>query len=202
MPKDGILPISALDLLKSYQSGLFPMADSASDSGFFLMKPPMRAVFYPEQLHIPQSLQKFARTCNWNITINQDFIGVIDLCRMIRPERPDTWINKDICTLFIELHYLGHAHSIEVWNGTELIGGLYGLSVGGVFCAESMVSLQSNASSMALIYLMKHLTTRGYALCDVQFSNPHLERFHVKILSEADYLKILNESLHSPLKFS
>jgi leucyl/phenylalanyl-tRNA--protein transferase len=201
MPKDGILPISALDLLKLYQSGLFPMADSASDSGFFLMKPPERAVFYPEKFHIPQSLQKFVKKCDWNITFNQDFIGVIDLCRMIRPERPDTWINKDILTLFIELHYLGHAHSIEVWNGTELIGGLYGLSVGGVFCAESMVSLQSNASSIALIYLMKHLTARGYILCDVQYTNPHLERFHVQTISEDEYLKILQPSLISPLRF-
>ena len=198
MPKDYPHAITAPMLLDFYAQGLFPMAESAEESGFFLMNPPVRTVFDPQNFHIPRSLAKFIKKCPWRVTLNQRFQAVIDLCRLPAPDRPTTWINQDIRDLFLELHLLGHAHSIEVWDGTQLIGGLYGLSLGRVFCAESMVSRQSNASSVALVHLMQHLKAQNYALCDVQYSNPHLERFQCHEIPQDDYMRILTASLTSP----
>ena len=198
MPKDHPLAVTAPMLLDFYLQGLFPMAESAEERGFYLMNPPERTVFYPESFHIPRSLAKFMKKCPWRVTLNHRFPAVIDLCRLPAPDRPTTWINQDIRDLFIELHMLGHAHSIEIWDETRLIGGIYGLSIGRVFCAESMVSRAPNASSVALVHLMYHLTAQNYALCDVQYSNPHLERFHPAEISHENYMAILTPSLMTP----
>ena len=207
MPKDAILTITAETLLNFYKDGLFPMADSALDSGFHLLKPSMRCVFTFENFHIPRSLKKFMRkiedTQEWVITRNQDFTGVITLCRSTNPKRSETWINQDIFGLFMELHALGHAHSVEVWDAQTgaLLGGLYGLALGRVFCGESMVSLKPNVSSVALVYLMHHLKQKGFVLCDAQFENPHLQKFHPEIISLQKYLSILHEGLKNPAEF-
>ena len=198
MPKDHPQAVTAPILLEFYQKGLFPMAESAEEHGFYLMNPPVRTVFDPANFHIPRSLAKFMKKCPWRVTLNERFAAVIDLCRAPAPDRPTTWINQDIRDLFIELHILGHAHSIEVWDGVRLIGGLYGLSVGQIFCAESMVSRESNASSVALISLMHHLQAQNYALCDVQYSNPHLERFGCREMPQDEYMTILTTSLRAP----
>jgi leucyl/phenylalanyl-tRNA---protein transferase len=198
MPKDHQQAVTAQILLEFYQKGMFPMAESADETGFYLMNPPTRAVFTPQTFHIPRSLQKFRQKTTWRVTMNENFTAVIDLCRAKRADRSETWINHDIRDLFVELHLLGHAHSIEVWDDLHLIGGLYGLSVGRVFCAESMVSLESNASSLALITLMEHLIAQNYTLCDVQYTNPHLERFHCHEITQDEYLQILIPSLTAP----
>lgn len=198
MPKDHPQAVTAPLLLEFYQKGLFPMAESGSDAGFYLMNPPERTVFTPKGFHIPRSLKKFMKKMPWHVTLNHNFAAVIDLCRLPTIDRPTTWINQDIRDLFVELHYMGHAHSIEVWDETRLIGGLYGLSVGQIFCAESMVSRAENASSVALVYLMRHLNMQNYRLCDVQYSNPHLERFHCETMPAHIYMEILTTSLSAP----
>lgn len=203
MPKDHPVAVTGKTLLEFYQNGLFPMAESAKERGFYLMNPEERTVFDPANFHIPKSLQKFTRKTDWRVTINTRFNAVIDLCRAPRAGRMTTWINHDIRDLFVELHILGHAHSIEVWNSNNrLIGGLYGLSLGRVFCAESMVSLESNASSVALVTLMLRLKQCGYVLCDVQYSNPHLEKFKPQTIPRDQYLNILTESLPNPALFT
>jgi leucyl/phenylalanyl-tRNA--protein transferase len=198
MPKDHPQAVTAQLLLEFYQKGLFPMAESAEEHGFYLMNPPQRTVFDPKTFHIPRSLAKFMKKCPWRVTLNERFAAVIDLCRAPAPDRPTTWINHDIRDLFIELHILGHAHSIEVWDSARLIGGLYGLSIGQIFCAESMVSRESNASSVALVSLMRHLQVQNYTLCDVQYLNPHLERFGCREMPQDEYMAILTTSLQTP----
>ena len=201
MPKDHPLAITAHSLLEFYQNGLFPMADSADDTGFYLINPETRTIFIPETFHIPKSLKKFMRKTPWLVTYNQNFTGVIDLCRAPRKGRMNTWINTDIRDLFIQLHALGHAHSVEIWDQNRLIGGVYGLAVGQIFCAESMASLESNASSVALVHLMAHLKDKGFILCDVQFNNPHLEKFKPNEISKDTYLTQLKASLNTPARF-
>lgn len=177
------------------------MADSADQNGFYLMNPETRIIFEPQTFHIPKSLKKFIRKSSWQVTYNQNFTGVIDLCRAPRLGRMETWINRDIRDLFIELHILGHAHSVEVWDDKRLIGGLYGLTIGRVFCAESMASLESNASSVALVHLMAQLKESGFMLIDVQYNNPHLEKFHPQEISRDEYLNRLTASLNHPARF-
>lgn len=201
MPKDHPFAITSQNLLEFYQKGLFPMADSADEAGFYLINPETRTIFTPETFHIPKSLKKFMRKTSWLVTYNQNFNGVIDLCRAPRKGRMDTWINRDIRDLFIELHRLGHAHSVEIWNQNQLIGGVYGLSVGQIFCAESMASLESNASSVALVHLMAQLKASGFMICDVQYNNPHLKKFQPQEISRQEYLNRLTTSLNHPAHF-
>ncbi len=180
------------DLLLLYRKGLFPMADSRSESGFYIVEPRDRALLPITDLHISHSLKKVLRKNPFDIRINTAFADVIRGCA---EARPDTWINADIEQLFIILHDQGHAHSVECWKDGQLAGGLYGLAMGSVFCGESMFSVETNASKIALVYLTALLEQAGFTLLDAQFKNPHLEQFGLYEMPQDAYLQKLQSAL-------
>lgn len=174
-------------LLGAYREGVFPMAESAGDESFAFYRPYQRGILPIADLHIPQSLLKTIRRGRFHVTINRDFEGVIDGCAKETRGREKTWINKPIRDLFIALHREGHAHSIECWHKDTLAGGLYGLSIGAVFCGESMFSRERDASKVALVHLCAQLWAGGFALLDTQFINPHLLQFGAYEIAQEAY---------------
>ncbi len=184
---------AALLLYDEYREGRFPMADKATDDGFMIVTPRERALLPIRDLHISRSLLQTLNRGTFTVTVDQAFERIIDLCAEPAPDRPETWINPDIKTLFMELHRLGHAHSIECWQGDTLAGGLYGLAVGGVFCGESMVSRVTDASKVALAHLAARLYAADFALLDAQFHNPHLEQFGLYLVPQSTYVRDLKK---------
>ncbi len=178
-------------LLSAYASGVFPMAESAESSEIFWFNPERRGVMPLGGLHISRSLRKVMRGHGLKITANQCFSDVMAACA----DREETWINPEITALYTELHNLGHAHSIEVWHGANLVGGLYGVSLGAAFFGESMFSRQSNASKTALVGLVARLNLGGFKLLDMQFLTPHLASLGGVEISQADYQKQLEAAL-------
>lgn len=175
-------------LLDAYRDGVFPMAESADDDSFAFYRPYKRGLLPIKTLHIPRTLQKVLRAGQYKVTINKSFKDIIDGCAKATPKRTKTWINKPIRNLFVDLHHDGHAHSVEVWSiDGALMGGLYGLSIGAVFCGESMVSFQTNGSKIALVYLCALLDECGYTVLDAQFSNDHLKQFGIYEMDQEDY---------------
>ncbi len=157
-------------LLTAYASGVFPMAESAESDEIFWFNPELRGVMPLGGLHVSRSLRKVMRARRFKVTANQCFSAVMAACA----DREETWINPEITALYTELHKIGHAHSIEVWQGSALVGGLYGVSLGAAFFGESMFSRQSNASKAALVGLVARLGLGGFKLLDMQFITPHL----------------------------
>lgn len=165
------------DLLACYRRGVFPMADSRDDPNLFLIDPDERGVLLLNAFHIPRRLRKTVRAAPYDIRIDTAFSRVMEGCAESAPGRESTWINSAILNLYSALHREGHAHSVEAWDGDQLVGGLYGVSVGGAFFGESMFSRATDASKIALIHLVARLIKGGYSLLDAQFHNPHLEQF-------------------------
>ena len=187
-------------LLEAYRQGLFPMAYSAGSPYVHWICPEERGQLSIEDLHIPKSLERIVRRqINRNeafqIKINSAFEEVIKGCAEETQERPETWINEQIIKSYCDLHVRGHAHSVEYWEDDVLLGGVYGLSIGGAFFGESMYSRTSNASKIALVHLVARLWKAGYALLDTQFVNPHLKQFGVYELSHTEYKKRLDSAL-------
>lgn len=178
-------------LLEAYRQGLFPMAYNAGSPVIHWVCPEMRGQLSITKMHIPRSLKKEVRRAlkdpAISIRIDTAFEDVIRLCGESVPERPETWINRPIRDAFIDLHYKGHAHSVEYWESGQLQGGLYGLSVGAVFCGESMFSRTANASKIALVHLAARLWRGGYEILDTQFTNDHLRQFGVYEVPHSDY---------------
>lgn len=164
--------LSAERLMHAYRHGIFPWF--GRDDPILWWSPNPRAVFYPDQVHVSRSLQKSWRKHNWAVTLNQDFEQVIKGCAMSRKDQLGTWITPPMRDAYRQLHTLGHAHSIEVWCDEQLVGGLYGISVGLVFCGESMFHTQTNASKIALAAFATLFAHHGGKLIDCQVSNPHL----------------------------
>lgn len=157
-------------LLQGYAQGIFPMAEGRDASEIFWVDPEARGILPIAGFHISRSLAKRLRAAPFAITINQDF----DLCVAGCAARPETWINAEIAALYGALHRAGHAHSLEVWEGSTLVGGVYGVALGGAFFGESMFSRRTDASKIALAYLTHRLWVGGYRLFDTQFLTPHL----------------------------
>lgn len=183
-------------ILNAYRNGIFPMAENAGDDDFAFYKPHMRALIPIDGLHIPSKLLKTIRQQPYRITLDKAFNDIIDGCAMARGKRNTTWINTPIRNIFMQLHKTGHAHSIECWtNNGELAGGLYGLAIGAVFCGESMVSFQPNASKIALVHLCALLKTCGYTTLDSQFLNPHLLQFGAYEMPQEKYVEIIQSEM-------
>ncbi len=186
-------------LLNAYASGIFPMAENAEDEGFHWIKPQERGLIpLDEGFHVPRSLKKAIRARGYRIQYNQDFAKVLALCagdHALSCPRESTWINADIRRLYRELHQKGFAHSLEVYDENTLIGGLYGVALGGAFFGESMFSIKRDASKIALVALVEHLRLRGFVLLDCQFITPHLQQFGAFTVSGADYDSLLEEAL-------
>jgi len=189
------------DLIECYRRGVFPMAESRDDDGLFLVDPVWRCVLPLAGFHLPARLARTIRSDRFRFTINQDFAHVIDACAAPRPGREDTWINPTIRALYIEMHRLGHAHSVETWENDVLVGGLYGVAVGGAFFGESMFSRATDASKAALVQLVARLRFGGFHLLDAQFETPHLMQFGAETLTRRAFRARLAEALEARADF-
>lgn len=189
------LKITPQLLIKAYSCGLFPMAESADDPEVFWVEPEIRGVIPLDQFHTPKSLAKTCRQDRFDIRFDTAFGAVIDGCAEPGPGRKKTWINKTIRDLYLELHRLGHAHSIEAWRNDMLVGGLYGVSLRGAFFGESMFSRERDASKVCLVHLVKRLRQNGFVLLDTQFTTDHLKRFGALDIPKETYDSMLSEAM-------
>lgn len=176
------------DLLNCYRRGVFPMADSREDMRLFLMDPDLRGVLPLDRFHVPKRLRKTVRQDPFRVTVDTAFNRVIEACAEPHPTRPATWINDPILNLYGALHRQGFAHSVECWTEDgDLVGGLYGVALGGAFFGESMFSRATDASKIALVHLVARLKLGGFELLDAQFHNPHLEQFGLEEISRDEF---------------
>ncbi len=182
-------------LLAAYANGYFPMADTKDDPILHWMYPEMRGILPLDTFHVPTSLAKFIKKSPFTITTDKAFPEVIRSCSEVTREREETWINKQITKLYCELWENGFAHSVECWKESILVGGLYGVAIGGAFFGESMFSRTSNASKVALVHLVDLLKNSGYTLLDAQFTNEHLKQFGIIEITRKDYLEKLGQAL-------
>jgi leucyl/phenylalanyl-tRNA--protein transferase len=190
------------DLLACYRRGVFPMAESRADDGFFIVDPEWRCVFSLDRFHTPRRLARTLRAERFSFTIDRDFTAVIDGCAAPGPDREDTWINPDIRALYIALHEQGIAHSVETRVDGALVGGLYGVVLGGAFFGESMFSHVTDASKAALIHLAARLRHGNFKLLDAQFITPHLEQFGAQTLPRRIFHALLAVALEVKADFA
>jgi len=183
----GDLSLERLQL--AYRSGIFPWFNQ--EDPILWWSPDPRAVFYPDKIHISRSLKKIIRKMPYRITLNHNFPAVIYQCASIRQE--GTWISPAMQSAYIALHQNGIAHSVEVWHGDQLVGGLYGIGMGKIFCGESMFSKQDNASKFAFIALTQHLCRYDFKLIDSQILNEHTASLGATEIARAFYLTLLNQ---------
>ncbi|KNY34597.1 MULTISPECIES: leucyl/phenylalanyl-tRNA--protein transferase [unclassified Agrobacterium] len=185
-------------LLRAYSAGLFPMADSADDPELFWVEPEIRGIIPLDDFHVSKSLAKAMRKKPFDIRFNTAFEAVMAGCAAAAADRPSTWINATIRKLYTELHQIGHAHSVEAWEGKELVGGLYGVSLGAAFFGESMFSRRTNASKICLVHLVERLKASGFVLLDTQFTTEHLKTFGAIDVPKQDYAKMLDLAVNRP----
>ena len=164
-------------LLRAYACGIFPMAESADDPTIFWVEPEHRGIIPLRGLHISSRLARTVRSDRFRVTVDTAFRQVIDGCAAPQPGREDTWINRRIRELYTALHQIGHCHSVEVWDGDDLAGGLYGISLGRAFFGESMFHRARDASKVGLVHLVARLVAGGFVLLDTQFVTEHLRSF-------------------------
>ena len=184
-------------LLRAYAAGMFPMAESADDPDVFWVQPKIRGIIPLDGFHVSKSLAKRIRQKPFDIRINTAFAQVMTLCAESADDRPTTWINPLILTLYQELHRMGYTHSVEAWEGEELVGGLYGVSLGSAFFGESMFSRRADASKICLVHLVERLKARGFTLLDTQFTTEHLKSFGAIDVPRKDYEKLLDKAMQS-----
>ena len=187
-------------IIKAYSLGLFPMADSHNSLDIKFYDPDQRALIPIDNslghgVRIPRRLQRRVRQAPYAVTINNDFTAVIDACATLNDQREDTWISPDIRRLYIALHKMGFAHSVEVWLDKSLVGGLYGVALRAAFFGESMFTRKSDASKIALVHLMARLRHGGFLLLDAQFTNDHLQQFGITEIDRADFQDRLANAL-------
>lgn len=180
-------------VLKAYEKGLFPMSDSNYDPYIYWVEPKERGLIDLKDFKVSKSLKKIIKQNKYNIKINTCFPKVIKLCSKNK-YRKTSWINKQIIDNYIELHNLGFAKSIECFFEEKLVGGLYGIIIGKIFCGESMFSLEKNASKVALVYLAALLKQNDYKFIDTQFYSEHLKQFGTKKITKFEYKKILENN--------
>ena len=194
--------ISPEILLKAYAAGLFPMAENGDDPDIHWVEPKLRGVMPLSGFHIPKSLAKRVRQQAFEVRVNSAFGDVMRACAAPQVNRPSTWINSQIISLYGALHAGGHAHSVECWLDGKLVGGLYGVSLGAAFFGESMFSKCRDASKVALVHLVARLKLGGFLLLDAQFSNPHLTQFGCMEIPQETYLGLLHKAIIEPADFS
>jgi leucyl/phenylalanyl-tRNA--protein transferase len=190
--------MTALDpqlVLGAYAVGVFPMADHREAAGVYWVEPKERAILPLDSFRPSRSLRKTIAADRFRVTADTAFEAVIELCAESTANRPETWINHPIEDVFVTLHRLGYAHSIECWDGERLVGGLYGLALGRAFFGESMVSRATDASKVALAWLVARLKAGGFTLLDCQFQTDHLASMGAIEISRRDYLALLGDAL-------
>lgn len=185
-------------LLRAYGMGIFPMAQTRDDPEIHWVDPRRRGVFELDRFHISRSLSRSIRSGRFTVTVDADFAGVVTGCA----DRAETWINAEIFGLYSALHAMGHAHSLEVWQDGALVGGVYGVTLGRAFFGESMFSRVTDASKLALAYLVHRLRAGGYTLFDTQFLTPHLASLGAVEISRAEYQRRLAKALTGQADFN
>ncbi|MEO1680558.1 MAG: leucyl/phenylalanyl-tRNA--protein transferase [Pseudomonadota bacterium] len=190
-------PLTPELLLQAYASGIFPMAEDRDSDEIFWVDPRRRGVIPLEGFHISRSLARVIRQDRFAIRTDTDFAGVVSGCA----DRPETWINETIAALYGRLFDMGAAHSLEVWERDVLVGGVYGVTIGAAFFGESMFSRRTDASKIALAYLVDRLRLGGFTLFDTQFVTPHLRRLGAEEISRADYHFRLRNALELEADF-
>jgi leucyl/phenylalanyl-tRNA---protein transferase len=188
-------------LLKAYAAGIFPMAESAEDNALYWVEPEERGIFPLDGLRISRSLRKRIRQRRFDVRVDTAFNDVIAACAEKAPDRKTTWINQRIKSLYGQLYRMGCCHSIECWRGNRLVGGLYGVRIGGAFFGESMFSREPDASKVALVHLVARLKAGGFHLLDAQFTTPHLESLGARSISRADYHVLLEQAIEADAEF-
>lgn len=178
-------------LLNAYAAGIFPMAETRHDPDVFWVDPRRRGIFPLDRFHISRSLARRMRRWPHRVTVNRAFADVVDACA----DRDETWINAEIRRLYLDLHAMGHAHSLEVREGDTLVGGVYGVTLGAAFFGESMFSHRTDASKIALAYLVDRLRQGGFRLFDAQFLTPHLASLGAVEVTRAEYHRQLEKAL-------
>ena len=182
-------------LLRAYSEGVFPMAERRDDPELFWVSPERRGIIPLDAFHVPKRLARTVRSDRFAVTSDACFAEVMRQCAAPAPGREQSWINDEILRLYTALHEAGHAHSLETWRGGELVGGLYGVSLGAAFFGESMFSRETDASKVALVHLVARLIEGGYVLLDTQFITDHLARFGTVEIPRAAYLARLREAI-------
>jgi leucyl/phenylalanyl-tRNA--protein transferase len=178
-------------LVHAYQQGVFPMGMEDGTIGWF--SPDPRGIIPLETFHVPQRLQRLVRSDRFTTTINQDFVGVMRACAADRED--GTWMTDELLAAYVALHHQGLAHSVEVWRAGVLVGGLYGVHLGGAFFGESMFHRETDASKVALVVLVERMRAQGFILLDIQWVTPHLARFGAVEVSRKQYLVRLANAL-------
>jgi leucyl/phenylalanyl-tRNA--protein transferase len=182
-------------ILRAYQAGIFPMAEDAASDDLFWVSPQQRGIIPLDAVHLSRSLRKALKTHPYSVRVDTDFEGVIEGCATAGTERETTWINAAIRRLYGELYHRGFVHTVEVWDGATLVGGLYGVSIGAAFFGESMFHRKTDGSKIAMAHLLERLQTGGYRLLDTQFVTDHLRTFGGIEIPRADYELRLADAL-------
>jgi leucyl/phenylalanyl-tRNA--protein transferase len=182
-------------LLRAYSVGLFPMAERRDDPTLYWIDPEKRGILPLDKFHVSARLRRTVRAGRFEVRCDTAFRQVIEACAQPGPGRSETWINQEILRLYGELHKMGRAHSVECWREQRLVGGLYGVALGGAFFGESMFSRESDASKVALVHLVARLKKGGFKLLDTQFVTDHLSQFGAREIHRDGYRELLAAAL-------
>ena len=182
-------------ILRAYRAGIFPMAEDASSEDLFWVSPEKRGIIPLDAVHISRSLRKTLKSHPYSVKVDTDFAAVVEGCATAGTERDTTWINAEIRRLYGELFKRGYVHTVEVWDGPALVGGLYGVSIGAAFFGESMFHRKTDCSKIAMAHLLERLRAGGYRLCDTQFVTDHLRTFGGIEIPREDYELRLADAL-------
>lgn len=189
--------LSPQRIVAAYRNGIFPWYNA--DEPILWWSPDPRCVLFPNEFHASRSLRKSLRKSRFRVTFDQQFDAVINACAAPRSYADETWISQDMKAAYSALHQMGFAHSVEIWENEELVGGLYGLAMGRVFFGESMFSTRTDASKIAFAHLVDHLTNWGYDLIDCQVYNDHLASLGAREIPRSKFLELLEQLLqHQP----
>jgi leucyl/phenylalanyl-tRNA--protein transferase len=188
-------------LLQAYRIGVFPMGERRDDPKLYWLDPRRRAVLPLEGFHLPHRLARTIRAGRFAVTADTAFAETVRACAEPRPGHPESWINAPIVELYTELHRRGHAHSVECWNDGQLVGGLYGVSVGAAFFGESMFTRQRDASKVALVHLVARLIVGRFRLLDCQFMTEHLRSFGAIEIAREEFRPLLAAAIEQPADF-
>jgi leucyl/phenylalanyl-tRNA--protein transferase len=192
------LEVTADLVLNAYRHGLFPMAEGRGSTKLYWLDPTRRGILPLDEFHLPRRLLRTALSPLYQVRSDTNFAGTIAGCATPLPGRTDTWINAQIERLFTDIYRMGYAHSVETWHQGELVGGLYGVAIGGVFFGESMFSFARDASKIALVHLVARLRLGGFTLLDTQFVTTHLQQFGAHEIPREDYRARLQAALEIP----
>lgn len=188
-------------LLDAYSHGIFPWPITDFEAPLAWWSPDPRAIIEFERFHISRRLRRTCRSGKFQVTRDRDFIGVIRGCAMVPSRIGQTWLTSDMIDAYVRLHRVGYAHSVEVWHQHELVGGVYGVAIGGLFAAESKFYRVRDASKVALVHLIEHLQQRGYSVVDIQQLTPHTARLGAINIPRKDYLARLAAAIGQPIAF-